>query len=193
MKKYLLIFLATSTSIAFGQSRVICKSVEDDGVALSIRVNGKIDGQVIAYNETFDVSSLNRTERLALREKILDSLEIQSQPGIPKIPKAPRIPKAPVRQKQVAIEAETEMENGDNAVTFSGNDFKNQSLRGKEPFTKEIKYNTECGELFMRYTYVRNGEDYEYERTVNAKGKSEKERVKIIEETESELGLSTIQ
>jgi len=165
MKKYIILFLAVSNSVAFGQSKTVHKSITSDGNALSIHVSGTIEGDDFDFDRTFDISSLEKVAKLVFKDKILDSLdvfisEISENPAIPNAPKVPKI------RKSLNVP--------------------------KQPISKEVKYNTECGELFLRYKYEKDGEEYEYERTINAKNKSESERMHMIEETERELGLTII-
>lgn len=179
MKKYFIILLITVNSIAFGQSRSVSKSVEDDGKSMSIHISGTIDGQTIKYDHTFDLSLLDKSERMALKEKVLDSLDL-SFPPVPKSPVAPLFDnEEPAISKTMAEKRITEKaENKETKISDK-----------KQPFSKQIKYDTE-GQMYMHYQFVKNGEDFEYERTLNASGKSEKERQSIITETEQEIGFS---
>jgi len=86
----------------------------------------------------------------------------------------------------------TSDEPADNAAFASSeNQQSSRFLKSEKSFSKEVRYNPACGELFLRYVYQKDGEEYEYERTVNARNKSESERTQIIEETEKALGLTT--
>jgi len=194
MKKYIILFLAVGNSCAFGQSKTVHKSIVSDGNALSIHVSGSIDGEDFDFDHTFDISSFDKIAKLVFKDKILDSMdvivsEIPGQPNIPKVPKTPKPPKAP----RHATAPKSDVTNEPEEVTTSDNQYRNHRSAEKKPFSKEVKYNSECGELFLRYKYEKDGEEYEYERTINAKNKSESERRHIIEETERELGLTTIQ
>lgn len=66
-------------------------------------------------------------------------------------------------------------------------------IGGDKPYTKEINDDQETGRLFLRYRYTKDGEEYIYERTVNTQGKSDKEKQRIIRDTEKELGLPSTQ
>ncbi|MDQ6478301.1 hypothetical protein [Dyadobacter sp. LHD-138] len=201
MKKYIILLLSVTNTMAFAQSRIVCKSVQDDNNALSVHISGTVDGQNIDINHKFDLSMIDRSLRFAFKEKIIDSLDIYIPDGLeqPEQPAKPKAPKAVKPRKPLTTKPDIDpIENVDTVgedsdVVSSSNDYKTQPTYGKQPFNKEIRYSSDCGELFMRYKYVKDGEEYEYERTVNAKGKSEKERLRIIEETERELGLSLIQ
>ncbi len=204
MKKYIILLLSVTNTMTFAQSRIVCKSVQNDDKALSVHISGTIDGQNIDIDHKFDLSMIEKSLRFAFREKIIDSLDIYipdrpEQPEPPKQPVKPKAPKAMKPCKPVTAESDTELSEDidlvreNNDVASWSNDYTAQPGYGKQPFNKEIRYSSDCGELFMRYKYVKDGEEYEYERTVNAKGKSEKERLRVIEETERELGLSLIQ
>lgn len=180
MKKFLTLILALGNFIAFGQSRNISKSIQDDGRLVSVHVSGTVDGRNIAYDHTFDVSGMSKSERMALKDKVMESLDL-SAPTTPEAPLAPEvmIPLDPVSKKEKPASASRET--------------KSELIGGMVPYTKEVRYNHEAGEMFMRYKYERDGEQFEYERTLNVKGKSQAERQKIIKATESELGLSSVQ
>ena len=187
MKKYTFLFLLVSNSVAFGQSKTVCRSITTDANALSIHMSGNIDGEDFNFDHTFDVSSLDKMARLVFKDKILDSLDVFvaeiPEPVIPKVPIARKPPKAP--KSEVAVDREE--------TATLDNHYKINRSAAKKSFSKVVRYNAECGELFLRYKYEKDGEEYEYERTINAKNKSENERMQIIEETERELGLTTIQ
>ncbi|MCF2442874.1 hypothetical protein L0657_02815 [Dyadobacter sp. CY345] len=188
MKKYIFLFFAVSNSVAFEQSKTVCRSVTNDGNALSIHMSGNIDGEDFNFDHTFDISSLDKIARLVFKDKILDSLdvfiaEIPEKPTFPKVSKAAKPSKADKSEVVVNMEE----------TATSDNQIKNLSSATQKSFSKEVRYNSECGELFLRYKYEKGGEEYEYERTINAKNKSKSERMHIIEETERELGLTTIQ
>lgn len=204
MKKYIILLLSVTNTMTFAQSRIVCKSVQNDDKALSVHISGTIDGQNIDIDHKFDLSMIEKSLRFAFREKIIDSLDIYipdrpEQPEPPKQPVKLKAPKAMKPCKPVTAESDTELSEDidlvreNNDVASWSNDYTAEPGYGKQPFNKEIRYSSDCGELFMRYKYVKDGEEYEYERTVNAKGKSEKERLRVIEETERELGLSLIQ
>ena len=180
MKKYFIILLTTINSIAFGQSRSVSKSIEDDGKSVSIHISGTIDGQTIKYDHTFDLSFLDKSERLALKEKVIDSLDLS-------FPPAPEPPIPPLFSDE---DPEEEVSTADiENIETEKTEHTEMICDKKRPFSKQIKYNSE-GQMYMHYQFVKNGEDFEYERTLNANGKSESERQRIIEETEQEIGFS---
>lgn len=52
---------------------------------------------------------------------------------------------------------------------------------------KYVSYNDESGALFLKYEFVKNNEEFIYEKSVNATGKSKEERQQIILEFENEI------
>lgn len=174
MKTLSIVGLLFVSSMAMAQQhRSISSSIDDNGQTMSIRVKGTIDGRAIQYDRTFDVAHLSKTERKELRDHVLDSLGIQSPtPPVPPTPPTPPTPPSGV-----------EFSDG-----FHGSGHTIPKPL-KDGFEKEVKYNSETGELFMRYRFNKDGEEVIYERTINAADKSEKERKNIIEKIEQELGL----
>jgi hypothetical protein len=195
MKKFLTIFLAGVSTLAIAQKRVnLSRSIDDDGKKMSIRVQGTVDGKEVDFDKTFDVEDLDKEERAAFREEILNSIgagnmDIQKTQRPPKVaapstpaPDVPALPSEPV----VAY-----VPNDMNPNTAWSADINEPSVaKGISlPFTKLIKYNTESGELFLKYSFTRNNEEFIYEKTVNAAGKSENERQGIIDNFENEIEL----
>lgn len=180
MKKYFIILLTTINSIAFGQWRSVNKSIEDDGKSMSIHISGTIDGKTIKYDHTFDLSFLDKSERMALKEKVLGSMDLS-------FPAAPKSPIAPLLDEESEPEISEKL---DGEIIEITENTQTEICDKKQPFSKQIKYNAE-GQMYMHYQFVKNGEDFEYEKTLNANGKSEKERQRIIAETEQEIGFST--
>ncbi|GAB3985010.1 hypothetical protein GCM10028806_60970 [Spirosoma terrae] len=185
MKTILTTLLALTGSLVLAQKHSsLNRSINDDGKTLSIRVNGTINGEPIDYNRTFDVANLTKEERDALRVRVLDSLNV-SMPEPPKAPVAPRAPQAPrLRSESVTIisgDEPTVVARGANDLTMA--------VGGKNPYTKEVKYNSESGELYLRYRFQKDGEEITYERTLNARDKSKEERLQLIEGIEKEIGV----
>lgn len=204
MKKILTILLAGVSTLAVAQKRAyLSRSIDDDGKKLSIKVSGTIDGKEIDIDKTFDVEGMSQEEREALRDKVLSSLsegnlELPAPKGVCResvavvSPKPPAPPVAPAYEPS-ADEPET--------MAFSSNEVNAEIVSSgkgfiKEPvskdargFSKHVRYNSETGEMFVKYRFVKGGDEYIYEKTVNAADKSEKERLKIIEKFESEMGL----
>lgn len=167
------------------QHRSISSSTNDDGKTMSIRIHGTIDGRSINFDRTYDVAHLSKTERKELRTHIFDSLGIEApKPLVPPVPPTPPTPPTPPIPPTPPTPP--------SGVTYSDGYDRSGYIAPKplkDGFEKEVKYNSETGELFMRYRFNKDGEEVIYERTINAADKSEKERNNIIEKIEQELGL----
>ncbi len=211
MKKILTILLAGVSTLAIAQKRAyLSRSIDDDGKKLSIKVSGTLDGKDVDINKTFDVEGMSQDDREALRDKVLSSIAegnlelpapkapskesvavVSPKPPVP--PAAPEPAAEPSAADQSAAEPET--------MAFSSNEMNAEMISSgkgfiKEPvsndakgFSKHVRYNSETGEMFLKYRFMKNGEEYIYEKTVNAAEKSEKERLRVIESFESEMGL----
>ncbi|GAB3916140.1 hypothetical protein [Larkinella terrae] len=184
MKTLLIASLALTSLAAVAQSN-ISQVISTNDHTLKIYIEGTLNGKSIDYNRTFDVTGLSKTERNALRDHILDSLGVTP-------PKAPVAPHPPVAPKP-AVDRETSVSarSGGPVLTAQGPDGQMTAVGGKQPYTKEVKFKPESGELFIRYRFKKDGDEFIYERTMNARNKSEKERQRIVESIENEIGLPT--
>lgn len=188
MKTILTTLLALTGSLVLAQKHSsLHRSINDDGKTLSIRVNGTINGEPIDYNRTFDVANLTKDERDALRVRVLDSLNV-SMPEPPKPPKAPVVPRTPPVPR-LRSESVTIISGDEPTVVAKGANDLTMAVGGKNPYTKEVKYNSESGELYLRYRFQKDGEEITYERTLNARDKSKEERLQLIEGIEKEIGV----
>ncbi|WP_090151303.1 hypothetical protein [Dyadobacter soli] len=197
----------------------LSRSIDDDGKKLSIKVSGTLDGKDVDINKTFDVEGMSQEDREALRDKVLSSIaEGNLELPAPKAPckesvavatpkpkhkLKPKSPVPPVAPEPSAGEWSDDDASADEPETmaFSSNEMNAEMVSSgkgfiKEPvskdpkgFTKHVRYNSETGEMFVKYRFTKDGDEYIYEKTVNAADKSEKERLKIIEKFESEMGL----
>jgi len=186
MKKVLTIVLAGVSTLAFAQKKTdLSRSIDDDGKKLSISVHGTVDGKRIDYDKTFSVADLNKQERNDLANRILDSLELEKieAPSPPRSPQAPHAPKPPVH-----FSADGADHHAPVMVWEDENEQTNTDEQTK-PLAKEIKFNSESGELFMRYQFTKNGEEFIFEKTVNTSQKSAKQRENIIRDFEKEIAL----
>ncbi|MEO6288106.1 MAG: hypothetical protein ABIN80_06755 [Dyadobacter sp.] len=193
MKKLLTILLAGVSTLAIAQKRNnLSRSIDDDGKTLSIRVTGTIDGKEVNYNKSFNVEELSKEERMALRDKVLDSIEAGNM-NLPEPPKPRSAPKPapgmgtmkaspePIMYSSNGADSDVMAQpDADNVVTES------TDLKG---FTKHVRYSPDSGEMFLKYRFMKNNEEYIYEKTVDASDKSEKERQRIIEKFENEIEL----
>lgn len=193
MKKLLTILLAGVSTLAIAQKRNhLSRSIDDDGKTLSIRVTGTIDGKEIDYNKSFNVEELSKEERMALRDKVLDSIEA----GNMNLPEPPKPRSAPTPEPGMGM-----MKVSPEPVIYSSNDADPDELTqhnssgvlnesvDKKGFTKHVRYNPDSGEMFLKYRFIKNNEEYIYEKTVDASDKSESERQRIVEKFENEIEL----
>lgn len=188
MKTILTTLLALTGTLVLAQKHSsLHRSINDDGKTLSIRVNGTINGEPIDCNRTFDVANLTKDERDALRVRVLDSLNV-SMPEPPKPPKAPVVPRTPPVPR-LRSESVTIISGDEPTVVAKGANDLTMAVGGKNPYSKEVKYNSESGELYLRYRFQKDGEEITYERTLNARDKSKEERLQLIEGIEKEIGV----
>ncbi|WP_353721663.1 hypothetical protein [Dyadobacter sp. 676] len=197
MKKILTILLAGVSTLAIAQKRsYLSRSIDDDGKKLSIKISGTLDGREVNIDKSFDVEGMSKEEREALRECVLSSIAegnldlpapkgIGSESAVAVLPKPP-VPPAPPSSEPMAFSS-----NEVNAeIVSSGKGFiREPASNAPKGFSKHVRYNSETGEMFIKYRFVKNGDEYIYEKTVNAADKSEKERQRIVENFESEMGL----
>jgi len=193
MQTVLVIIATCLASATFAQkNNDFHQNISDDGKKLSIKINATKDGKSINYNRTFDVSGMNQSQREALTHRVFDSLGIDVPvapvPPIPPVePAAPLAPFPPI--EPVAPVAPVEF-NTDVAVVSSKDQYtESYIVGGNHPYTKEIKYNPSSGILYMKYRFVKKGEQVTYEKSVDAKNKSQEEKQNIITKYESEIGL----
>ncbi len=52
------------------------QKISDDGKTMHFSINGDVNGNVIDYDKSFDVTNLNQAEKDALKQRIADSLGI---------------------------------------------------------------------------------------------------------------------
>ena len=191
MKKILTILLAGVSTLAIAQKRNhLSRSIDDDGTKLSIRVTGTIDGKGIDFEKSFDVEELTKEERMALRDKVLDSIEagnidLPSPPEpksvSPPTPPAPAEPLEPVIYSSNDAKAHIWISDNNNEKT--------STVAGENGYTKQVRFNPESGELFLKYKFIKRNEEFIYEKTVSASDKSEEERQDIIDDFETEIEL----
>jgi hypothetical protein len=193
MKKLLTIFLAAASTVAVAQKAHLSKSIDDDGTTMSIRVTGTINGKEVDYAKTFDVSDMTREERAALRDEVFASLgagklEAPAAPSAPSAPAAPSAPPSPPAPSAVMVYSSASPEAG---VFYSdGTDSKTDpETTGEKGYSKQVKYDSATGEMFLRYRFIRNNEEFIFEKTADVAGKTEAQRRNIIEKFETEIGL----
>lgn len=200
MKTFMTAVLTVSTLLAMAQHHSqLNRSINDDGKTLSIQIKGTIDDKPIDYDRTFDVSGLNTEERNALRDRILDSLQVSlpmppQPPMAPRAALAPRAPKVPLPPRAPKHVESTIHINGDSDQAFvsvSSDDNLTVAVGGKQPYTKEVSYDAETGQLHLRYRFQKEGDDFIYDRTLDVPNKSQQERQRIIDDIEKTIGVPT--
>jgi len=186
MKSVLVIIAGFLTiSVAAQQKNVsISHSINDDGNTLSVKIKGTVDGKPVDYNRTFDVTGMSKAQKDALKERVYDSL------GLPS-PVAPVPPIAPTAPRVVIMAAPAPPAEPVAPVISSRSQYaETYTIGGDHPYTKEIKYNPQSGILYMKYRFVKNGEEITVEKSVDAKDKSREEREQIIKAYEKEIGVA---
>ncbi|QRR01880.1 hypothetical protein [Dyadobacter sandarakinus] len=195
MKKFLTILLAGIHVLAFAQKKSnISRSVDDDGKTMHVRVTGEVDGRQVDCDRTFDVARLNDDERAALRDQVLESFGLEEE-VVPQAPATPEPPAPPVfaaasadEPEIDADEVETDIEDDEIDEIDEMQDHAGKSQDQGE-FAKLVKYNPETGQMFLRYQFVKNGEEFIYEKTADVPDKSDSERARIIHDFETEIEL----
>jgi hypothetical protein len=190
MKKILTLFILSSiTSLAFSQERIgLSKSIDDNGTDISIRVNGVVHGKPIDFARTFSVQGLDKIERNALADRILDSL------GVGKI-ESPTAPLTPVLLSQPELDLAPPLVTASGSSHYGSAFSQNESVKQSfptipnQPYTKEVRYDDESGLLYLRYHFFRSRDEYIFEKTAHAADKSESERQEIIRDFEKEIEL----
>ena len=180
MKKVLTILLAGVSTLSFAQKKIdISRSINDDGKQLSISVHGTVDGKRIDFNRTLSVQGLSKQDRTDLADSILGSL------GLEKI-KAPAPPPSPKSPTHFSVD---KSDNAAPVTVWAEEDTHDIPSENAKPYDKKIKYDCDSGELYMRYQFLKNGEEFIYEKTVDAREKNEKQRQNIIRDFEKEIEL----
>lgn len=178
-------FILTAQQNSQRNNVSISHNINDDGKKLDIKIKGTIDGKPVDYSHSFDVTGMDKEQRDAIKRRIYDSL------GLPE-PVAPIPPMAPM-EPMTAIEPISPMMHmesmgGEQHITSRDEDNEFHTVSGKHPYTKEIRYNTKTGILFMKYRFQKDDKPTTAEKSVDAKGKSKEERRQIIKAYEKEIG-----
>jgi hypothetical protein len=157
-------------------------SIDDNGKTLSIKIKGTIDGRPIDYNRTFDVGGMSKQQRDEIKRNVYDSLGL-ANPTAPLAPLSPNVsleltaPSEPAAPAAPVVSAKSQF-----AETYT--------IGGDHPYTKEIRYNPKTGILYMKYRFVKDGEEITKEKSIEAKDKSREERESIIRKYEREIGVA---
>ena len=204
-----ILMLVVACTAAFAQRSSVSKNIIVDDLIMTIKVDVEEAGRSLHYHRSFNVEGMNREERQALEDRILDSLGVNSSK------KRKLFREEPVAVAQggtISSRNKTYSPTPDSQATgvYTSGQYGSGSVNsttssasspaktvtligGEKPFTKEVNDDPETGRLFMRYRYTKDGEEVIYERTINTQGKTDKDKQRIIRETEKELGLPSNQ
>lgn len=191
MRKILTLILTSVSFLAFAQENIdLSRSVDDNGQELLIRVIGHSNGKYIDYARTFNIEGLSKAERVAIADKVMDSLGVTKiEDPIASLPAASIALQAPeISKDAVSVKASrdyTSQHAAEKKTTKS-------TVGGlKKAFTKEI-WLDENGFLHLRYSFSKGADEYIFEKSTDASDKSESERQKFIEAFEEEIALPAI-
>ncbi len=191
MRKILTVILASAGSLAFAQEKVnLSRSIDDDGRSLVIRVNGNSKGKHIDYNRTFNIEGLTKAHRVAIADRVMDSLRVDriEYTIAPLSPQPPTAPKSVNSQNAISAN-NTSLYQSWNSTEKEEPQHPTTGLR--QAFTKEI-WLDDNGFLYLRYSFSKEGDEYIFEKSTDATEKSESERQKFIKDFEEEIELPAI-
>jgi hypothetical protein len=164
-------------------------AISDDGKRLSVKIKGTFDGKAVDYDKTFDVTGMNNDQKESLKKNIYDSLGIK-EPVPPRAPLKPHPLETIELVAPLEPTAPTPLVAPPPPVVTAKTEYTDTYLIGGEhPFTKEIRYNPKTGILYMKYRFVKNGEQVTMEKSLDAKDKSKEEQNQIIKRYEKEIGV----
>lgn len=200
---------------AMAQRSSVSKNIIVDDLIMTIKVDIEEPGRTLHYHKRFNIEGLDSAERQALETRILDSLGVNGPAKAKRFQDNQPVASAhgaviSSRSRGYgATQNDTRSVNVDRRATGQQVDeiiiaertetpepqpsdsgtVESLTTNDHMPYSKQIKEDPETGRLFMRYRYEKDGEEFIFERTVNAQGKSDKEKSRIIRETEKSLGL----
>ena len=187
MKSLLIIIAGFVSFSAVAQKNIsITHSINDDGKVLSIKVKGSINDKPVDYNKTFDVSGMTREQKDEIKRRVYDSLGL-ADPVAPLAPLKPHAPLSPQTSVELVAPAEPA---SPPTVTSKSQYAELYTIGGDHPYTREIRYNPKTGILYMKYRFIKNGEETTVEKSVDAKEKTKEERDQIIRKYEKEIGVA---
>lgn len=216
---FFLLLLATAGSVV-AQSRVLRKSVDDSGRRLVVEIDLERDGQPVHFKGKFDVSRMDRRGKERLLNRLLDSLalprdaqrvalldkddseEVEAEEDHEaKEARKTRARKVALGAQKVGgarEKAVLETESGAFASAANAPAPATASVdleplvpeSNPVPYSRSIDDNSATGTLRMRYVYRGEGDERVYERTVDVRGKSQREKKRLVEETERLWNLS---
>lgn len=204
----LLLLLATAGSVV-AQTRVLRQSVDDSGRRLVVEIDLERNGQPERYKGKFDVKRMDRRQKQRLLNHLLDSLSLPrdaqrvalldrepsgEKPDLTTAPEdavAAQPPKPARERAPHHVEARAYASSA-SAPAVSPSAVPESLVPDSRPvpYSRSIDDNPATGTLTMRYAYRREGDERVYERTVDVRGKSQREKKRLAEETERLWNLS---
>jgi len=205
----LLLLLATAGSVV-AQTRVLRQSVDDSGRRLVVEIDLERNGQPERFRGKFDVSRMDRRQKERLLGHLLDSLSLPRD--VQRVALLDREnagentdlaeardgtvaaqPPKPARERATHHAEARAYASAASAPAVSPSAAAPESLVPDSrpvPYSRSIDDNPATGTLTMRYVYRREGDERVYERTVDVRGKSQREKKRLAEETERLWNLS---
>lgn len=79
--------IATTTLAQNSVYSTTHSQIEDNDKTLSIQIEGQRNGKSIQYSRSFNVAGMSKSQRDALKSRVLDSLGLGEAPPTPELPK----------------------------------------------------------------------------------------------------------
>ncbi|WP_234736850.1 hypothetical protein [Tellurirhabdus bombi] len=208
--KTLLTFLLAGLSFGvLAQRSVMHKEVDDNGKRLRIRVDMEQGDKSLHFKQDYDVRGMTPEQKARIEAFVMDSLGLsnQSKAQVYVQGRAEGWGQAARNYEKVARQSDgwgsnqsairtngaTSQGWGEARPTYASAKPEMEQVMGRIPYSKMIKEDKENKRLWMHFEYKLDGEDKVFERTINLEGKTEREKKRLIEETERSLGLSVAQ
>lgn len=158
MKKIIL-FASLLSVPALAQQR-IHSSIHDDGKKMSIDIQGKVDGKVVEFQHTYDVTNLSKTERDQLVTEAYHSIGLDA-------PNPPTLPTPPTPPTPVAGPALPPLPP--------------PTLNYKIPKDASLTVDEDGKTMTIKVERVENGKRKVVQQSMNTEGKSESEKRKMVD------------
>ncbi|WP_266368347.1 hypothetical protein [Tellurirhabdus rosea] len=198
MKTLFTLLLAVLSFGAVAQRAYVSKEIEDNGKRLRIRVDAEKEGRKVHFKRDFDATGLSQEEKDQLVSRLMDSLGVAETPAPkrvaaarPKSRTASAVAASSDCEQEARVAARTEARTAQPGYASSREGM--EQVAGRVPYQKLIREDRENGRLWMHFEYRLDGEEHVFERTINTEGKTDREKKRLIEETERSLGLGVNQ
>lgn len=180
MKTLITILLSTACITVMAQKSSkssLSETIQDDGKTLSVKITGDVNGRTVNYSNKFNVKGMSSAEKDALTKRITDSLGIKSshQPSTPTPPAT----------------------NSRRVYAFTAPDAPDAPAAPKAPRTKIYEHrdikssiNDDGETMYLKFKGTVNDKPVKYERILDVKGKSAKEKNDLIKGITDSLGIS---